>query len=399
MTPGSIVDLLDLDRTDQPSAGQAMAPQAPFVGRPLLTEGLVRRRRAWGTDEAEVLVRQGDQVSAGQAVARLRRPGRATALDAAAILGLSPERVESSLLCAVGDMLAEGDVLAERRALAGLQRRVLRSPASGRLSYVSPAHGTLFIQPQAVESAVIAHLSGEVVAAGAAGVMVEGPALSVAGVAGAGRAAAGKLYLAESPTELPSEPGGAIVCCAFVLDEGTVVAMAEAGAVGILAPGIADATIQRLGWDDLLWTAARLERGERWASHPAPPLTVVLLASGPNDAPSELREALRPHAGRLASLVGVEPGIAPELLISLADGLPVPVGNAAGTGAQRTMELTAGTRVRVLAGRSQGLSGELVGTPDSPYRLASEIMTEVADVRLAHGTVIRVPIAHLQVIP
>ncbi len=63
------------------------------------------------------------------------------------------------------------------------------------------------------------------------------------------------------------------------------------------------------------------------------------------------------------------------------------------------MELTAGTRVRVLAGRSQGLSGELVGTPDSPYRLASEIMTEVADVRLAHGTVIRVPIAHLQVIP
>ncbi len=257
MTPGSIVDLLDLDRTDQPSAGQAMAPQAPFVGRPLLTEGLVRRRRAWGTDEAEVLVRQGDQVSAGQAVARLRRPGRATALDAAAILGLSPERVESSLLCAVGDMLAEGDVLAERRALAGLQRRVLRSPASGRLSYVSPAHGTLFIQPQAVESAVIAHLSGEVVAAGAAGGAGGGPAPPAARVAGAGRAAAGKRYRGGAPTALPTEPGGGLGSWGVVREEGPVVAMAGAGAVGILAPGIADATIQRLGWDDLLWTAAR----------------------------------------------------------------------------------------------------------------------------------------------
>ena len=66
-----------------------------------------------------MLVQAGDRVDAADAVARLRRPARATVLDAAAVLGVSPDRVAASLARRPGEMVADGDVLAERRSLGG----------------------------------------------------------------------------------------------------------------------------------------------------------------------------------------------------------------------------------------------------------------------------------------
>ena len=166
------------------------APLAPMVprlsGRALVTRGPLRRRREWAPDAADILVQPGDRVDAGDAVARRRRPARAIALDAAAVLSVSPDRVSGSLSRQVGDMVAEGDVLAERRSLGGLQRRILRSPASGRLSYVSPLHGTVFVEPLPAESAVLAYLGGTVAEVLPDGVVLEGTGLAIAGVAGAG---------------------------------------------------------------------------------------------------------------------------------------------------------------------------------------------------------------------
>lgn len=400
------LDLVELDRLRRgaPPAGPASALIKPaLIGRPLLARGLVRRWRKWGDGEAEVLVRAGDQVSADQTIARLRRSPRAVALDAAGILGLSAERVEGSLLCHVGDLLAEGDVLADRRALGGLQRRVLRSPISGRLRHVSPRHGTLFIQPLPGERAVIAHLTGEVLSADPVGLLIQGHALTIAGVAGAGGATAGRLHLAESPGALPAEAGGGVVVCAFPLDEATAVALTQAGAVAIVAPGITDATVQRLGWDDILWPAARLARGGR---RPAPPLTVVLLAAGVSSASAELWETLQPLAGELASAVGAEPGLGAELLVSL---LPAPapaasppaapiaaLGATPGAPSLSESSLSPGTRVRVLAGQFEGLSGEVGTAGEWPFRLPSEVTAEVAEVQRADGVRVRIPLAHLQ---
>jgi hypothetical protein len=58
--------------------------------------------------------------------------------------------------------------------------------------------------------------------------------------------------------------------------------------------------------------------------------------------------------------------------------------------------LAPGTPVRILAGRAEGLSGEVVLAEDAPYRLASEVATAVADVRLTDGARVRVPVVHLQ---
>ncbi|MGH2351151.1 MAG: hypothetical protein ACRDJN_06000, partial [Chloroflexota bacterium] len=309
----------ELERSGAEAAEIQPAPPS-HRRHPLVWRGLLRRRRTWPGERAEVLVRAGDQVNAGDAVARVERTGRATALDVAALLGVTPDRVAGSLLPQAGDMLADGDVLAERRSMAGLQRRILRSPVSGRLSYISPDHGTLFVEPLPAEAHVSAHLSGTILIAGPSGVLVEGTALAVTGVAGAGPAATGVLMLAETPAALPPEASGAVVACAFPIDEATVGALTEAGAAAVVAPGIGDDTLQRLGWDDLLWPyPARPDGADRWGTRPTPPLTIVLLAVGPTDAPPTLWEALRPLAGRPASALGAEPGAPPELLVPISE--------------------------------------------------------------------------------
>jgi hypothetical protein len=371
------------------------APLAPVVprlsGRALVTRGLLRRRREWAPDAADILVQPGDRVDAGDAVARRRRPARAIALDAAAVLSVPPDRVSGSLSRQVGDMVAEGDVLAERRSLGGLQRRILRSPASGRLSYVSPLHGTVFVEPLPAESAVLAYLGGTVAQVLPDGVVLEGTGLAIAGVAGAGPAATGPLLLAESPTALPPEAAGAVVACAFPLLESTVRGLADAGAAAVLAPGISDATLQRLGWDDLLWSAPlRLGQRERRGPRPAPPLTCVLLSVSAREMAPALWETLRPLAGRVAGAAGSEPGLAPEVVFS--DG----TGEAQASTGGAASRVGRGTSVYVVAGRAEGLMGEVLQASDTPFRLPSEVATAVAELQLPGDTALRVPLAHLQ---
>jgi hypothetical protein len=387
--------------------GPLPAPLAPLLpavqrlsGRALVTRGPLRRRRSWAPDAADILVPRGDGGAAGAAGARRRRPARAIALDAATVLAVPPDRVPGSLSRQVGDMVAEGDVLAERRSLGGLQRRVLRSPASGRLSYVSPQHGTVFVEPMPAESAVLAYLAGTVAEVLPDGVILEGTGLAIAGVAGAGPAATGPLLLAESPTALPVDAAGAVVACAFPLLESTVRGLADAGAAAVLAPGISDATLQRLGWDDLLWSApVRLGQRERRGPRPAPPLTCVLLSVSAREVSPALWETLRPLAGRVAAAAGSEPGLAPEVIFS--DGPDSAVSHERGGGDHAQ---TRSTTVYVVAGRAEGLIGELVRASDAPFRLPSEVATAVAELRLPDGapsgapagTALRVPLAHLQ---
>ncbi|MDQ3699935.1 MAG: hypothetical protein M3442_03330, partial [Chloroflexota bacterium] len=113
---------------------------------------------------------------------------------------------------------------------------------------------------------------------------------------------------------------------------------------------------------------------------------------------------LQPLAGELASAVGAEPGVGPELLISLPPAASPPAAPSfapvATPDAPLTtgLALTRGTRVRVLAGQFEGLSGEVVAAGELPFRLSSEVTAEVAEVQRADGVRLRIPLAHLQII-
>ena len=367
--------------------------------RPLLEKGVLRRYRAWPAGGHDLMVAEGDLVSAADAVARTVRRSSPAAIDLAAPLGVARDRAADLLVRQQGEMVAEGDLLAERRILGGLQRRLVHAPITGRLSRILPELGLCFVEPMASERRIAAHLTGRVVETGERGVTIEGPAVAVGGVAGAGPAVAGILIVAKSPHDLPVGATGAIVACAFPIEDWMVPQLADAGARAIVAPGVAEAAIDRLGWDEVLWPPP-------WRQGAAPPLTVVLLSPDHASLQPAVWEMLRGLSGRVASALGAEWGAAPEVLVMAdveANGEPAAaeeLAHAPGGGEPDAAggAWPPGTTVVTLAGRAEGLTGTVVSVAPEPYRLGSEARATVVDVAFPYGVRLTIPTVHLRAV-
>jgi len=356
----------------------------------------VRRIPAGG----EVLVRVGETVEAGAPVARAWRAGRATAVDVAGALGIGLERegeVARYLSRAAGDDLAEGETLAERRALGGLQRRTVRAPLTGRLAHVSEQTGVAYIAPHPVESVVRAHLGGRVAEMTPTNVTIEGKAFVASGRAGAGPVATGPLLVVSEAEQVPADVAGSIVACGFALDEDAVRRLIDGRAAAIVAPSVEEEAIDRLGWADAFWPRPSTPA-------PVPPVTVVALSFSPSP-PAGLWEALRALAGRTASVVGRDEGAeasTPELIVALGENAPSLYGlpeRSSEIDGEVALRFAPGSRVRVIAGRANGLVGEIVALSSGSYRLRSEVGAEVAEVAFPYGVRLRVPLLHLQAMP
>ena len=388
-----------LESTDAPEL-----PRADYARRrPFMVAGRVRRWRRIPAG-GEALVEVGEAVDAGTPVARSWRGGRATAIDVAGSLGIGLERegeVGRHLARAAGDEVAEGETLAERRALGGLQRRTVRVPLTGRLTHVSEQTGVAYVVPPPVESVVRAHLGGRVTEVSPTAVTIEGTAFVASARAGAGPVATGPLVVIAEIEKLPADAAGSVVACGFALDQDAVRRLIDGGAAAIVAPSVDEDAIDRLGWADAFWP--RVSAG---AALPVTPVTVVALSFSPSP-PAGLWEALRALAGRTASVVGREDGAehsTPEVIVALGENAPSLYGlPERGGGAQAESEaavrLAPGARVRAIAGRANGLVGEIVALSPGPYRLRSEVGAEVAEVAFPYGVRLRVPLLHLQAMP
>jgi hypothetical protein len=158
--------------------------------------------------------------------------------------------------------------------------------------------------------------------------------------------------------------------------------------VAVVAAGIDAPASERLGWDDLLWphpaAAARL----------APPVTVVLLAAGTGARSAAVWDLLRRYQGRHVSVLGVEPGAVPEVLIMPDEAVDTPDDLPA-----LSAVLESGATVRAIYGQATGTIGEIAALDDVPYRLASEIRADVAAVALPNDLHLRIPRLHLDRLP
>jgi hypothetical protein len=295
--------------------------------RAVVERGRLRRWRRWTGERGACVVQNGATVAASHNVATIFRNGRVRAIDVAGALGVAPEQVVKMLVRNIGEQLAEGDLLAEQRLFFGQRRRRIVSPATGTFIYFSTTSGVAYVAGSATETQVYAHVGGQVVGVFADSVLVEGNAVSISGVAGAGRAVAGRLIVASTPTQIPMDLTGSIVACSFPLDETTARQLPTRGALGVLSSGIVPGAVSRLGWDDVLWPLTRPRFGSP-SYDPAPPLTIVLLAVGEDACPAQIWERVASLNGRPVSLLGYEPGSAPELLATLdgpSGGMPPPV--------------------------------------------------------------------------
>ena len=86
----------------------------------------------------DVLVKQGDCVTAEQIVMRTNRPGPADMVNGASILGTMPDEIGRYLAVPQGSQLKKGEVMAMRKTFFGMFTARVEAPMDGMIEAVSP---------------------------------------------------------------------------------------------------------------------------------------------------------------------------------------------------------------------------------------------------------------------
>ena len=265
------------------------------------------------------------------------------------------------------------EVLAEKRGLFGIRRRLCRSPIDGVVISGPHSAGEVVIGGPDEELQLRAGLSGRVVATiPYRGVVIETLAAYVQGVGGYGGEAQGNLWpIATDPdreitADMVVEKGAGTVLVGGHIGEKALAKASRLGVAGVVVGGLPGAAY-------------------RWLLAVRPALTVVITGDGKALAMApETFHLLQRRAAMSVLLNGmVGPDAGPELIISLPGPVkasPLP-----------QVEFAVGAAVRVESGRWAGRRGRISALSLTPRRLPSMITATVVRLELDDGQTATVP--------
>ena len=147
----------------------------------------------------KVVVRKGQKVSANDTIAEADLNPEHLLIDIARGLGLSAQDADANIQVGVGDLLAEGDIIA---GPVGITRRVVRAPKHGRVMLAGEGHVLMAVQNQPYE--LKAGLPGMVLdLLGDRGVLIETTGALIQGVWGNEKIDFGLMFvLAKKPDQV-----------------------------------------------------------------------------------------------------------------------------------------------------------------------------------------------------
>ncbi|MFL5735401.1 MAG: hypothetical protein ACJ78Q_19755 [Chloroflexia bacterium] len=388
---------------------------------------LVRRERRLPVP-GEVLVKAGQRVEPSDVLAQSTLAAEPVQVDIATDLGLSGAAAARRLVAGNGARVEQGQVLAQK---GGLGSRESRSPVAGTFTGYDPATGIGLITTPAEPITLQAHLKGIVTdLIPYHGAIIETPATLVRGIFGVGGEQHGVLKVLTVGNDEPvtHEMIDARVTYAIVLGGGEVTAaalhrMIELGARGIIAGSIRSSELARFleypsqdaqpggtGPGDARRGFWRLGAGTMESNgwlfpplypgvpSPVPPDFVLIIMEGFGSLPMCPRtfELLAQHDGTEVAIDGttrLRGGLArPEIVIPLARTTSVRWLEESGP------RLEVGTQVRLLSPSYLGQSGQVVGLPVGPRAAQSGVVAPVADVTVAGGQKLRVPLVDVEVL-
>jgi hypothetical protein len=386
------------------------------IPQPTIAANILVRRERRLPVPGEVLVKAGQRVEPSDVVAESTIAAEPVRVNVAADLDMTPAAAAKRLVVAAGALVEPGQVLAERGS------RVSRSPVAGTLTGFDPATGTGMITTPAEPVTLQAHIKGIVTdVIPYYGAVVETPATLVRGIFGVGGEQHGVLTVATAGHDEPVTPEiiDAKVTYSIVLGGGAVTAnalrrMIELGARGALVGSIKSSELADfLGYPTSgrraksAWAlGASMGASNGWVfppphptgATPVPPDFVLIVVEGFGAAPMCARtfEMLAGYDGQEIAIDGttrLRGGLArPEIIIPLARTTSVRWLEESGP------KLEVGTQVRLLSPAYLGQSGEVVALPVGPRQAQSGVIAPVADVALASGQRLRVPLVDLEVL-
>lgn len=326
----------------------------------------------------KIIVRKGQKVSASDTLAEADISPEHLLIDLGRGLGISDDAVDETIQCRVGDILAEGDIIA---GPVGLARRVVRAPKRGKVMLIGGGQTLLALQTAPYE--LKAGLSGQVVELiSDRGAVVETVGALIEGVWGNGLVDFGlMLVLAKSAdqiltsSQLDVSMRGAIILGGYLGDAETLKTAAELPLRGLIL-GSMD--------PELIPMAQRV------------PFPIIVLDGFGHRRMSPAAFRLLTTNERREVSINAEPwdrytGDRPAVVIPLpATGDPPPPRTALLFRVDQT--------VRIIQAPYVGMTGKINRIEPGLHVFPSGLRAKAAEISLENGENVLLPIANLEVL-
>jgi hypothetical protein len=347
--------------------------------------------------KGEVLVRTGDAVEADTVVARCELPGNVQTVNLASKLSLDPARAPHCLTVPLGSVVKKGQRIAEAKAMFGLMKNHVESPADGTLESVSNITGQLILREPPIPVEVDAFVQGVVAEIlPGEGVTVETRGAFLQGIFGVGGETFGEIAVAAAGPDqalatgdlTPAHRGKVVVGGAYVSHE-VLMHAKRVGVAAVVVGGFDDNDLRQLLGRDL---GVAITGAENLG------FTLVLTEGFGHIRMAERTwKLLGENEGRVASVSGatqIRAGVMrPEILIPQART----AFQAPPEGSDQGLEI--GTQLRVIRQPYFGRIGHVVELPPELRPLASEARVRVLVVEFEDdGSREMIPRANVEII-
>ncbi|MBM4256638.1 MAG: hypothetical protein FJ147_12175 [Deltaproteobacteria bacterium] len=218
---------------------------------------VIRKRRVLSIP-GEVLVTEGEQVTATTVVAQTALPGKVYPVNVANKLSITPSEILTYMRKREGETVTKDEAFAENAPFIKWFKTQVRAPISGTLESISHVTGQVFLRepPQVIQ--LSAYIDGHIVEVTPThGAVVESQCAFVQGIFGVGGETAGKITLAvTTPDEVltadhltPAHQGQIVVGGALAQKEAFARAR-ELGISALVVGGVHDRDLRDLlGYD------------------------------------------------------------------------------------------------------------------------------------------------------
>ena len=219
---------------------------------------VVRKRRILPIP-GQVLVNEGQSVTAATVIAQADLPGKVHTVNVVNLLGIVPDEIRRYMLKREGDSVRAGEPLAENRPFIKWLKTRVPAPITGTVESVSEVTGQVFLREPPKPLALSAYLDGLVVETfPGQGASVETSCSLVQGIFGIGGEAAGTIAVAVAnpeealvPERMTDAHRQTILVGGSVIDREGLARAQQVGVSAIVVGGIRDLDLKALIGHDL----------------------------------------------------------------------------------------------------------------------------------------------------
>src|SRR5574337_101550 len=370
-------------------------------GLRLAPQTVVRKRRILPIP-GQVLVQEGQSVTATMVIAQTELPGKVHAVNVVNLLGIAPQEIRRYMLKKEGDAVRSGESLAENKPLIKWLKVQVPAPITGTIETVSEVTGQVFLREPPRPLALTAYLDGQVVETlPGQGATVQTACSLVQGIFGVGGEAVGTIAVAVdnredelTPERITDAHRGTILIGGSLIGRDGFARAKQAGVAAVVVGGIHDLDLKLLLGRDLGVAITGTEQVG---------LTLIITEGFGRIAMARRTfDLLTAKVGRRASCSGatqIRAGvIRPEVI--------VPLGQPSAVSGQRSEEETAGVggglqigdQIRIIREPYFGRIGQVSTLPADLRPLTTESKVRVLEAELDDGRHIIVPRANVELL-